>query len=239
MSSVNSNFIHICLQAKLPTAVFVLLSVCSTFPVQSVAQQGQNLPDTPAPKAGSDPPAQPHKTKSNSVDPLTFQERLRIYKHSFVHPEGILGPLMGAGVGQARNTPPEWGQGAEGFGRRLASGYGRSVISRTIALGVGTLDHEDYRYRPCHETGIWRRGWCATTQTFVSRTPDGGSMPAFSRFAGVYGAGFIANAWEPPSQKDAAHALERGSTALASSVGWHIFEEFWPDIRKKLLHRPY
>lgn len=56
-------------------------------------------------------------------------------------------------------------------------------------------------------------------------------MPAFSRFVGVYSAGFIANAWEPRSQNDTGHALERGSTALLSSVGWHVFEEFWPDIR--------
>jgi hypothetical protein len=62
-------------------------------------------------------------------------------------------------------------------------------------------------------------------------------MPAFSRFAGAYGAGFIANYWEPPSQNSTGHALERGSTALASSVGWHIFREFWPDIRKPLHHR--
>jgi hypothetical protein len=61
-------------------------------------------------------------------------------------------------------------------------------------------------------------------------------MPAFSRFAGAYGAGFIADAWEPRSQNDASHALERGSTALLSSVGWHIFEEFWPDIRGAFHH---
>jgi hypothetical protein len=61
-------------------------------------------------------------------------------------------------------------------------------------------------------------------------------MPAWSRFAGVYSAGFIANAWEPRSQDDAAHAFERGSTALLSSMGWHIFEEFWPDIRNALHH---
>jgi hypothetical protein len=61
-------------------------------------------------------------------------------------------------------------------------------------------------------------------------------MPAFSRFAGAYGAGFIANTWEPRSQNDAGHALERGSTALLSSVGWHIFEEFWPDIRGAFHH---
>jgi hypothetical protein len=87
-----------------------------------------------------------------------------------------------------------------------------------------------------NETGIRRRTRHAIVGTFVSRTPSGGSMPAVSRFVGVYSAAFIANAWEPRSQEDTAHALERGSTALLSSVGWHILDEFWPDIRGAL-HR--
>lgn len=130
-----------------------------------------------------------------------------------------------------RDTPPEWGQGADAYGIRFASGFGRSVISRTIAFGVAAVDREDPRFVPSNESGIWRRTRHAIVGTFVSRTPTGGSMPAFSRFVGVYSAGFIANAWEPRSQNDTGHALERGSTALLSSVGWHVFEEFWPDIR--------
>jgi len=130
-----------------------------------------------------------------------------------------------------RDTPPEWGQGADAYGIRFASGFGRSVISRTIAFGVAAVDREDPRFVPSNESGIWRRTRHAIVGTFVSRTPTGGSMPAFSRFAGVYSAGFIANAWEPRSQNDTGHALARGSTALLSSVGWHVFEEFWPDIR--------
>jgi hypothetical protein len=162
---------------------------------------------------------------------LTFGERVKIYERSFIAPESLIGPALGAGVGQWRDTPPEWGQGAGAYGIRFASGFGRSVISRTIAFGVAAADREDSRFVPSNETGIWRRTRHAVVGTFVSRTPNGGAMPAFSRFAGVYSAGFIANTWEPRSQDSTAHALERGSTALLSSVGWHVFEEFWPDIR--------
>ena len=182
----------------------------------------------------------PRTTTDNAVPPamtLTFSERVRLYEKSFTNPESLIGPVLGAGIGQARNSPEEWGGGAEGFGIRVASGVGRSVISRTIAFGVAAADGEDSRYTPSNETGAWRRTKHAIASTFVSRTRSGGTMPAFSRFAGVYGAGFIANYWEPPSQNSASHAFERGSTALASSVGWHIFEEFWPDIRKALHHR--
>jgi hypothetical protein len=124
---------------------------------------------------------------------LTFSERLKIYEKSFTEPESLIGPVLGAGVGQLRDTPPEWGSGPDRFGIRVASGFGRSMISRTIALGVATADREDSRFTPSGESGIWRRTRHAIVGTFVPRTSSGGSMPAFSRFAGAYGAGFMAN----------------------------------------------
>jgi len=61
-------------------------------------------------------------------------------------------------------------------------------------------------------------------------------MPAYSRIVGAYGAGFIAKVWVPKSQDNTGYALERGSTALLSSVAWNVLEEFVPDIRKAFHH---
>jgi hypothetical protein len=194
----------------------------------STQTSGNILPSAPSPQTDTQPVITP--------DTLAFGERVKIYEHSLVSPEGLIGPVLGASIGQADNTPHEWGQGAAGFGTRLGSAYGRSIIARTIALGVATVDREDSRFVPSGESGVWHRTRHAIVGTFVSRTESGGRMPAISRFLGVYGAGFIANAWEPPSQDHSAQALERGSTALLSSVGWHVFEEFWPDIRHTLHH---
>ena len=152
--------------------------------------------------ADSDVPAAPTpQSSSNSVvipTPLTFGERLRIYEHSFVTPEALIGPALGAAVGQADNTRHEWGQGAAGYGTRLGSAYGRSVIARTVAFGVATVDREDSRFQPSNETGVWRRTKHAVVGTFVSRTPSGSQMPAISRFVGVYSAAFIANCMGTP-----------------------------------------
>jgi len=204
------------------------------------AQRPTDLLSNPAGDSRDENNSAPGVPSNNASIPtpgtLTFAERLKIYGRSFINPESLIRPALGAGVGQADNTPPEWGQGAAGYGRRFASGYGRDVISRTIGFGVAAADREDPRFVPSNEKGIWRRTRHAVVGTFVSRTRSGGTMPAFSRFAGEYSAGFIANAWEPPSQDSASHALERGSTALLSSVGWHVFEEFWPDIRNVFHH---
>jgi hypothetical protein len=225
------------------TTVFTLAVVvfASTAGRETLAQQTSDLSAKPGVATGvENASSQVVPSDDGSIiapRTLTFSERLKIYGSSFTKPEGLIGPALGAGVGQLRDTPPEWGQGAEGFGERLASGYGRSLIARTVAFGVAAADHEDSRFVPSKESGIWRRTRHAVVGTFVSRTRNGGTMPAISRFAGVYSAAFIANAWEPPSQANTAHALERGSTALLSSVGWHVFEEFWPDIRSAIRHK--
>jgi hypothetical protein len=224
------------------TVVFAIVIIAiQILGIDLRAQQTSDLPENPRVITGGENASAPDASLDdgtvNSPRPLTLGERFKIYESSFTRPESLIGPVLGAGVGQIRDTPPEWGQGAQGFGKRLASGYARSVIARTIAFGVAAADQEDSRFVPSRETGIWRRTRHAVLGTFVSRTRNGGTMPAISRFAGVYSAAFIANAWEPPSQATTSHALERGSTALLSSVGWHVFEEFWPDLRSAIRHK--
>jgi hypothetical protein len=172
----------------------------------------------------------------SASDAQAAGERLRIYELSYLSPQSDIGPLLGAAVNQAIDFPRGWGRAGGSFGRRVASLYGQDVVGRTISFGVAALDHEDPRFYPSHETRIWKRTEHAVIATFVSKTPSGGDEPAFSRFAGVYGAAAIGNAWEPMGQRGPGHVVENGSIALAASIGWHVFGEFWPDIRNRL-HR--
>lgn len=188
------------------------------------AAPGQDLPDAPR-----RPPLQARR--------LSLEERLQIYRRSMLGVDSLVNPALGAALGQANDEPPEWGQGASGFGTRLASGYGRLVIYRTLRFSIAALDHEDPRFIPSHETGFWRRFRSASVGYIFVSTDRGTRIPAYSRFAGVYGAAFIANAWYPESRANAGHALMRGSTALTAGYAWHIFREFWPDI-KRAIHHP-
>ena len=196
-------------------------------PDQLAATKSQNsaqLPDAPTP------------TRQEPIAPrrLSLAERVDIYRHSITSFELVAGPAFGAAVNQARNEPPEWGQGAAGFGDRFASGCGRMLIGRTIRFGVAAVDHEDPRFHLSNETGAWRRLRYATIHYFIVKTDGGSQIPAFSRFAGVYGAAFISNAWYPASRANTQHAVLRGTTALSAGVAWNVFREFWPDIKDAL-----
>ncbi len=84
-------------------------------------QQDQaSLPDAPS-------ASQPAYAKPG---PLTLGARFKIYRGALIRPYTLVGPALGAGVGQWEDEPPEWGQGGEGYARRLASGMGRHVIAR-------------------------------------------------------------------------------------------------------------
>ena len=172
-----------------------------------------------------------------AADHLTFHDRFHLYVSSFKKPDSVLAPAFGALVGQARNEPPEWGQGGDALAVRFASDYGRLVVGRTIRFAVAAADGEDPGSDLSNLPGFWPRVRYAVIHTFVTRNQSGVEMPAFSRFAGVYGSAFVANAWYPPSRANTSHALRRGTLSLGAAVGWNVFREFWPDIKKGVFKR--
>ena len=138
---------------------------------------------------------------SKTLPPFTTREHFRLYADTTFVPFALLGPLTGAALSQwVTGSPPQWGQGLRGYGRRALSGYSRQVIANTIALGAAFADGEDPRHYPTGRHGIWRRGLYAARETFISHRTSGGDMPAYSRVIGAYGAAFAANAWYPAEE---------------------------------------
>ena len=219
-------------------ALSTLLSA-SVCPGQQSSQSSQS--HKPLPTTMSSPvhtegqnafPNAPSATRP-SPDSMTFDERLRYYGRSLVNPYSYLGAPFSAAIGQWENEPPEWGQGAKGYFHRFGSGVGRHIISETIRFGLAAADGESVRYHPAQSSGVWNRGLHAVSETFTSRTAGGTRIPAFSRFAGAYGAAVFSNLWYPTSRTTTGYVVRRGSTALGSSVVLHIIEEFFPFGRPK------
>jgi hypothetical protein len=213
-----------------------LMSICHS---QSMLQAQQpSASDTTDQKFKPDATTAPVTDKSKKPASFSAEDRLRFYWQTTFTPFAFVGPVTGAAVTEwTTGNPPQWGQGFGGFGKRFLSGYSRQVISNTIALGVAFTVNEDPRRRPTGEQGVWRRGLFAARSAFVSHTPSGELMPAYSRIAGDYAAGFISNAWYPRPYSNVHSALYRGSTALASDIIWQEFKEFWPDVRSKFRRR--
>jgi hypothetical protein len=169
--------------------------------------------------------------------PLSPSEKTAERVKRVVNPVTMLYSLAGAGIGQWRDEPPEWGQGAGGVGRRFAASQGWKVTQNSIALGIDTAFRLDPRFHPSRESRIWPRLRGAMLQTLVAYTDSGGRVFNYSEVGSSYGASFVANAWFPAHSNTAGDALQRGTIGLGLNTASNVMKEFWPDLRRKVFRR--
>lgn len=218
---------------RITLALGVIVLSISALAAPALAQMADfesALPEAPSTSASAVMPVV--STPKASDHSLTFGERTRVYARSVFSPMTIIAPVFGAGIGQAEDEPPSWGGGAEAFGKRYGSAVARRVISETVTFGFAAADGEDPRYFPSDDRRAWARTRHAIVSTFVSPTSHGVTIPAFSRFVGVYGAAFISNTWYPNNRATAGDAAVRGTWALVGNVGIRLASEFVPFVRK-------
>jgi hypothetical protein len=176
--------------------------------------------------------ALPHGTTLESANEVqiarTAKERFQDYRSQTFSPWALFTPAVGASLSQWRNYPSEWKQGGEGFGKRLASGFGSAALENTISFGVSAFDHEDLRYplSTYPKSAILKRTGHAFAYTLVPKKEGRGRRFGWSRLIGAYGSGFIANTWYPARHSDTPNALYLGSANLAGDLGINLLKEF-------------
>jgi hypothetical protein len=171
--------------------------------------------------------------------PMTNRERWLHYAYSLVQPQAILFPALQAGFNQAgfnqaRNTPHEWGQGAEGYGRRFASVYGEHLIGSTVGNVIAFGLHEDNRYFKSRRTGMGRLSY-AMTSVLLARHDDGSRFISYSAIGGGAAGAFISRAWQPQSTNSAGDAAVSFGYAIAERAGINVAREFSPRRLERIL----
>ncbi len=161
---------------------------------------------------------------------MTASERRHQYLRDLYDPLPFLSTAVGAGIGQWRDSPKEWGQGAQGFSLRFVSGYGEIVVRETLIYGVSSALHEDNRYFRSHRTGFGPRLRYAVESSFLTRHEDGFRGVSISKMGGFAGASLISRLWQPPSTGSGVDALNNFGLAIAVSVGFNVAREFLPDL---------
>ncbi|MGD1022033.1 MAG: hypothetical protein ABR880_04565 [Candidatus Sulfotelmatobacter sp.] len=168
----------------------------------------------------------------------TQRTKLRNYVFDAFGPYPIAGAAFAAGIGQAYNTPPEWKQGAEGFGKRIGSAFGIAAVSTTTRYGLAQAFKEDTLYYRCECKGVFPRLRHAVVSTLTARRGEDGhrvfSVPALiAPYAGSMTAVY---AWYP-GRYDGKDALRMGNYTMLGYVGGNIALEFLYGGPHSLLHR--
>ncbi len=172
--------------------------------------------------------------------PLTGEQRWKLYwKQNYWSVGAYFGPLITALVlDQTRNSPSQWGGGVAGLSRRFGSRTLVAITQGTFQAALAAPLHQDVRYISSRQTGFKRRTLHAIAFSFLTYNSQGHTTLNISNLTAYYGASAISTVWVPIRGSAASYALTNASAQIGLSVPVNILQEFWPEIRRKVLRRP-
>jgi hypothetical protein len=173
--------------------------------------------------------------ETENIPPLTSGDKFKVVGRSLIDPSEFV--LIGfvAGLGQASNSDPRYGQGAQGYGKRYATAYADNAIENFMAsAALPSLLHQDPRYYQLGHGGFLKRTGHAIGRVLLTRSDSGQRQFNYSE---VFGAGMAAAistySYHPESERDVGTVISVWGTQIGWDVGTYMIKEFWPDLRRK------
>lgn len=218
----------------------------------ATAQQKPDLPDAPKP--------QPNQTKSNegrnpfaapigliakrsyvypelatTARPLSAKEKFELFLSKSSAPPQILSSMVGAGIGQARNALPGYGQGWSGYGKRFGASIGSGASSHFFGTFVlPSVLREDPRFFVKLDGTRRARVGYALRRVLVIRTNQGNETFNIPGTLGPLLAESLATVYLPDSERTPGKTFQRFGIRVGFSAANNLIKEYWPTIFKSL-----
>ncbi len=156
-------------------------------------------------------------------------ETVKLHNYFFdaFGPYPTVGAGIAAGINQVQNTPPEWQQGAEDYGKRFGSDFAIAAVTTTTRYALSEALREDTLYYRCECKGVFRRLSHAVTSTFTARRGDDGHRVfSFPDLVAPYAGTMTAVYGWYPGRYDYKDGFRMGNYSLLGYVGANIAIEF-------------
>jgi hypothetical protein len=178
----------------------------------------------------SDPLLPSQSSTSGTYVFPTGHKRFKHYVRDAVGPWSLLAIGAAAAVDQWENSPPEWGQGLSGYGKRYASSLGQNVIQQTTSYGLSEALRVDSSFNKSNRTGFGPRLGAALLENVTSRTRTGKRVISAPRLAAFYVGGIVPAVTWYPSRFNYKDGLRAGTYSLLFGFATNVIDEF-------ILHR--
>jgi hypothetical protein len=173
---------------------------------------------------------------ASSLPPLTTRQKFTTVAEGCFDPVEVVFIGIQAGIGQADNTNPTYGQGMLGYSKRFGTAYADAIIGN---FGTGaifpTLLRQDPRYYQMGKGNFFRRFGYAAIRVVITRSDSSGKVQFnFSELFGNSMAAGLSNVYHPGPHTIASSANVLGTQVLMDAAGYEL-KEFWPDLHRLLL----
>jgi hypothetical protein len=234
--------------------ISALLCACSAAQQQS---QPGNLPDAPSTSQQKEnkPGAMMNTVQSGaefvsllsrksrlfpnlatSAGPLSPEEKLKLAVNNSLALSSWIAGLLSAGINQARDEPAGYGEGAEGFPKRLAAAMARRSSSQLIGTyALASTLHQDPRFFVRNDLKLRGSIKYAIRRVFVTRNDSGDRVFNWSGLLGMLGSEGLANVYYPDNYRTAGNTFSRFGYDMAGNAAGNLLRQYWPRINRKLM----
>ncbi len=165
---------------------------------------------------------------------LQLKDKFVLFLQDSFDPVTFLSTGFNAGIDQAEDTDPSYGQGAEGYGKRFGAGYAGQATSRFFKdFAYPTIFSEDPRYYRLAHGSARRRLLHAMEHAVVAHRDNGKRMFNFSEWLGTATTVVLSNTYHPDAQRGFSPAAQRVTFSILQDMGFDVLREFWPEISHK------
>lgn len=170
-------------------------------------------------------------TRDKDALPLSPVQKFQLFFKGATDPWPFLLAGVVSGIGQANNSYPEWGQGAQGYGKRYGAAYSDSFIGNFFGNAVlPSLLHEDPRYFQKGTGSATKRFLWAASSSFWCRRDNGRWGPNYANIGGNLIGSAVARAYYPGSDRTVSNTISDGLTVSVEGIFGAEVIEFWPDM---------
>jgi hypothetical protein len=167
--------------------------------------------------------------------PLSSRQKLHLAFRSAVDPVAFGVAGLDAALSQVQNDFPGYGQGLQGYGKRWGAAYADNFDGTMLGNALfPILLKEDPRYFRRGTGSFSSRLFYSLSTTIWCKRDNGTWGPNYANVLGNLAAGGISNLYYPASDRGAALTFERGFTVTAYGAFGGVFNEFWPDVARKI-----
>ena len=174
----------------------------------------------------------------SQVKPISWKEKFAITAKGCFDPYEFTIVGIVAGIRQADDSSPGFGQGAKGYAKRYGAAFADQVDGNFMTGAIfPSILRTDPRYFRLGRGPFVRRFGYAISRILVTRRDSGAHMFNVPEFAGNATATAISSAYYPAADGGFSSSLSNWGTQMGLDAFGNELKEFWPDIHGYLQRR--